>query len=275
MKKYLVVLVFVIPFIFSCGNKEKEMQQQQETQQLQGQVVQKDSIVNEMFGFLNEVESNLIDIEARQGKINKSNKPGEVKGDVKESITEHIQNINTLLEKNKATIAKLQKLAKESNMKLDALQKTIDLLNQQIVEKNKEIEDLKDQLQKLHFTVDELNGKVADLSTQSDQQQQTISNQTNELNTAYYILGTKKELKTKGILDGSKISKNLNTAVFTKVDITKLPEIALNTKSVKILSNHPESSYQLVKNGKVYDKITIKDAKGFWGISKYLIIQID
>ena len=279
MKKYFLIAV-LLPFLWACENTGKdspEMEQlKKQNEELQSQLNEKDASVNDMFNFINDVESNLAEIESRQMKISESKKAGnEVNQDVKESITEHIQNINTLLDKNKQLIASLQKKMKESNMKIDAMQKTIDLLNQQLTQKDAEIAGLKDQLAKLQFTVEELNGKVADLSTQNEQQSQVIDEQTTELNTAYYVVGTKKDLKTKGVIVGDKLSTKLNPGSFNKIDIRTMTEIKLNVKKAKVLSTHPEGSYNLVESGKAIEKIAIRDSKKFWSISKFLVIQTD
>jgi len=283
MKKYLIILLCFMPFAWSCNNNptgpdgKSTDPKDQQIQQLQAQLATKDSSVNNMFSFINQVEDNLNVIEASQTKITASKKGGanEVKGDVKESIEEHIKNINTLLEKNKEIVAKLEKALRKSNMKGEALQKTIDMLNQQIAQKDAEIADLKVQLEKLNFTVQELNAKVVDLGAQNDQKNQTIDQQTVQLNTAYYVIGVKKDLKTKGVIVGEKVSTKVNPENYLKVDIRTFTEVKLNVKKAKLLSTHPEGSYELVMNGKMIDKLLIKNAKSFWSISKFLVIQTD
>jgi chromosome segregation ATPase len=281
MKKLLIILVCFLPFLWSCNSgkgpdgKSTDPKDQQ-IEQLQKQLQTKDSTANDMFGFINEVEDNLNVIEASQMKISESKKgTSEVKTDVKESIKEHIQNINTLLEKNKQLVAKLESALRKSNMKVDALQKTIELLNKQMADKDSEIADLKTQLEKLNFTVTDLNAKIEDLSSQNTQKNAQIDQQTVELNTAYYVIGVKKDLKTKGIIVGDKVSQKVNPENYIKVDIRYLTEVKLNVKKAKLLSTHPEGSYEFVMNGKIIDKIAIKNSKSFWSISKLLVVQTD
>jgi chromosome segregation ATPase len=281
MKKLLIILFCFLPLVWSCNSGKgpdgkstdpKDVQ----IEALQKQLQTKDSTANDMFGFINEVEDNLNVIEASQMKIAESKKgTNEVKTDVKESIKEHIQNINTLLEKNKVLVAKLESSLRKSNMKVDALQKTIDLLNQQMAQKDSEIADLKTQLEKLNFTVTDLSAKIEDLSGQNTQKAQVIDQQTTELNTAYYVIGVKKDLKTKGIIVGDKVSQKVNPENYIKVDIRYLTEVKLNVKKAKILTTHPEGSYEMIMNGKIIDKIAIKNTKSFWSISKFLVIQTD
>jgi septal ring factor EnvC (AmiA/AmiB activator) len=281
MKKFLIILVCFLPLAWSCNDStgpdgKSTDPKDQQIEQLQKQLAAKDSSANDMFSFINEVEDNLNVVEASQMKIAESKKGNvEANTDVKESIKEHIQNINTLLEKNKELIAKLEKALRKSNLKVSNLEKTIELLNQQMATKDAEIADLKVQLEKLNFTVQELSAKIVDLSTESEQKSQQIDQQTVELNTAYYVIGVKKDLKTKGIIVGDKVSQKVNPENYIKVDIRYMSEVKLNVKKAKLLTTHPEGSYEMVMNGKVIDKIAIKNAKAFWSISKFLVIQTD
>lgn len=280
MKKIVILLACCIPLLWSCENTSSDGEstdpKDMQIKQLQAELQAKDSTVNDMFSFINEVEGNLNDIEVSQMKITESKKGNtEVNEDVKQSIKDHIQNINTLLDKNKQIIAKLEKSLRNSNMKIESLQKTIDLLNKQLTDKDAEIVALKDQLEKLNFTVQELNAKVADLNAQSDQQNQIIDQQTIELNTAYYVVGLRKELKTKGVIVGDKLSQKVNPENYIKVDIRYFTELKLNIKKAKLLSTHPEGSYELVSSGKNIEKLVIKNQKSFWSISKFLVIETD
>ncbi|MCK9611921.1 MAG: hypothetical protein PHR81_05540 [Bacteroidales bacterium] len=281
MKKHLFIVACFLPLLWSCNssleNGEDDMDpKDKQIKELQAQLAEKDASVNEMFSFINDVEDNLNTIEASQMKIQESKKGNtEVEQDVKESIMEHITNINTLLEKNKELIKKLESALRNSNMKVDALQKTIELLNQQMLEKDTEIADLKTQLEKLNFTVAELNTKIEDLSGQNEEKAQLIDQQTVELNTAYYVVGERRDLKDKGVITGDRVSQKVNPENFVKIDIRNTTEIILNVKKAKLISTHPEGSYTLKMNGKIIEKIVVTNPKTFWSISKFLVVQTD
>ena len=145
----------------------------------------------------------------------------------------------------------------------------------QIRDTESEIADLKVQLEKLNFTVVELNATIVDLTSQNDQKAQTIDQQTVELNTAYYVIGLRKDLKTKGVIVGDKVSQKVNPESYNKVDIRYFTELSLNVKRAKLLSTHPEGSYEMVMKGKIIEKLVVKNAKSFWSISKFLVIETD
>ena len=115
--------------------------------------------------------------------------------------------------------------------KADALQKALDNLTKELEMKDQQIAQLKAELEakdihirELDQRVTELNTDVTNLTEENTQHQQTITNQDMELNTAYFVFGTKKELKNQGILDGgglfkkAKVSSSYNNEYFTKIE---------------------------------------------------------
>ena len=76
-------------------------------------------------------------------------------------------------------------------------------------------------------------------------------------------MGTRKELKSNDINVKDKDS-GYKTSLFTPV----------GSKSAKILTKHPEKSYQLVRGEDKTYTLVIKNPTSFWNASKYLIIQI-
>ena len=105
---------------------------------------------------------------------------------------------------------------------------------------------------------------------------QIVNNQDAQLNTAYYVFGTKSELKQHNILsDGDILTKsNFDRDYFTKVDIRNLNTIPLSSKYVRILSNHPSNSYSLLKDSKGDYTLKITNASDFWSLTKYLVIRV-
>ena len=95
------------------------------------------------------------------------------------------------------------------------------------------------------------------------------------LNTAWFVFGTKSELKDQHIIaDGQVLRSNFNKAHFTKIAIRIDKEIKLYSKSAKILTNHPASSYTLLPDNNKQYVLRITNPKQFWGTSKYLVILV-
>ena len=120
-----------------------------------------------------------------------------------------------------------------------------------------------------------MNTNVTNLTAESEQKSQVISHQDKQLNTAWYVFGTRKELKEQNIIDGGKVlSSNFNKNYFTKIDIRKDKEIKLYSKSAKLLTAHPASSYTLTRDANKQYVLRITNPQIFWSTSKYLVIQV-
>ncbi len=113
-----------------------------------------------------------------------------------------------------------------------------------------------------------LNEDVEDLSTTTAAQSEKLQEQDKQLHTAYYCFGTAKELKDQKILSGgglfakSKVLQNgFNKDYFISIDIREVKEIPLFAGKAKLKSNHPEGSYEFVKDEDGNYRITgrIKD----------------
>ena len=285
MKKFLIAIAIVV-FAASCGNKQEVDKLKAENQKLSQLVSVKDTTLNNIFMSLSEVEENLEAVKQKQNIISVTTKQGELSRDVKDRIKDDIAQINELLEKNKQTIANLQGTAKKlkaANLKIDGLEKMIAELTRQNGEKDAEIASLKEQLTKLNFQLAELNTRVDTLTTRKQALEENVTARTNELNTAYFVIGSQKELEQKGIINRSggfigigktsTVNANVNLDAFTKIDIRTFQGIEIGHKNVKILSTHPSDSYNLKVDSKNFcSGIEITNSKKFWQSSKYLVI---
>ena len=127
----------------------------------------------------------------------------------------------------------------------------------------------------LDQTVTTLNEDVAQLRTETQEQSNTISNQDRQIHTAWYVFGTKKELTQNRILEkGRVLQSNFNRNYFTKIDIRVDKEIRLYSKSAKILTSHPASSYTLQQDASKQYVLRITNPEVFWSTSKYLVVQV-
>jgi len=283
MKKYLVLLL--IPFVISCGREaEKKAQDlQSKNDSLMSQTLQKDEAINEFIASINDIQGTLDTIKMKENIISlNTDKGGEMKVSAKEQIKSDITTIYSLMLKNKETLNALQKKLKKTNLKVDELNKMVERLTKELTAKNSEIEALREKLAKMNIQIDQANLQIDNLSQtvksqsgQIEEQTQTIQNQDIALNTAYYIIGTSKDLKKNGILKNGKILPDFNKDLFTKINIQKTTEISILAKGAKVLSNHPTNSYKLVGDKKTVQSLQIKDIKAFWANSKFLVIVID
>lgn len=252
----------------------------QQTDSLNDVIAQKDSEINEMMGTLNDIEEGFRLINEAENRVALlKNGEGTSK---KQNLKENIQFIAERMKQNRELIAKLQKQLESSTLKGGQLKKTIDNLTAQLEEKDKQLLALREELDKkdihiseLDETIGNLNTNVSNLSADNQQKAETINAQDKQLNTAWYVFGTKKELKGQHILEGGKVMNgNFNKNYFTKVDIRNTTEIKLYSKSAKLLTAHPASSYSLTHDASKQYVLRITNPQIFWSTSKYLVVLV-
>ena len=286
MKK-LIFLASALVLLFSCqpqgssgdGVSNPEMDSLiRENEKLRADLDGKDSAMNASIRMLNEIEDNLSLIRQKEGAINMSrNNDPELESDQKDRIIEEIQIINSLMEENKNKISSLRSKLKKADMKIGELEKMIENLLTKIEDQENTINSLREELSKYDIAMDELTATLNETMA-------VVEEKDAELNTAFYVIGSTKELKEHGIItkEGGfiglgkikKLREDFNKDYFTQVDITKVSDITLGGKTIEILTTHPSSSYKLVGE-KVKEKLVITDSKAFWSVSKYLVVVVD
>ena len=243
-------------------------------------IAQKDSELNDMLGTLNEIEDGLNQInEAENRVVLLKNGEGATK---RQKLKEDVQFIATRMKQNKELLAKLQKQLANSSIQGDQLKKTIENLQKQLVEKEKQLQALREELDSkdihiaaLDETINNLNTKTSNLTKESSKKTEVINAQDKQLNTAWYVFGTKKELKNQHIMENGKVmTGNFNKSYFTKVDIREVSEIKLYSKSAKLLTTHPSSSYTLVRDANKQYTLRITNSQIFWSTSKDLVVLV-
>ena len=284
MKKYFLLLLIPV-FVASCGReaKKKAEELQARTDSLMNQTMQKDEAINEFVRSINDIQSTLDTIKMKENVINLSTeRGGELKQTAKDQIKTDIQTIYSMMLQNKAQLVKLSKKLKAANMKVDELQKMVSRLEADIASKTAQLEDLREKLAKMNIKfeaaslkIDTLSKTVNEQGQKINDQTQTIAAQEEALNTAYYVIGTSKDLKKNGVIKKGDILSDFNKELFTKIDIRKTTEISILSKKAKILSSHPSTSYKFTGDKKVIQSLQILDYKAFWSNSKYLVIVVD
>lgn len=126
------------------------------------------------------------------------------------------------------------------------------------------------------FKINKLDSIIADLTRANTGQELRIIEQEQEINSVWYAIGTKSELKEQNILHSGDVmrEKDINFKYFTKADKRELSTINTYAKRAKLLTNHPEDSYTLERNDKKQYILTITSPDAFWGATKYLVIQV-
>lgn len=247
------------------------------------------SEMNEILTTLNDVEADIQSIRDAENYLNiQQQSGGEFSKSNREQIKQNMQLISETLKKNKETISQLEEKLKKSGIQSAALKKTINRLSSELDQKATMIVALQEDLAKKNVRIQELdemvsslNEDVENLATTAAAQSEKLGEQDKALNTAYYCFGTAKELKDQKILSGgglfskSKVLQSgFNKDYFISVDIREVKEIPLFAGKAKLKSNHPEGSYEFVKDEDGNLTLNITDPKTFWSLGKYLVIEV-
>ncbi len=280
MKKIILMAACVIAFA-ACDNGATK-RAAQERDSLMQVIDAKDSELNEIMGTLNEIQDGFKRINEAEGRITVAD--GDLESATsKEVIRENMQFIQDALAQNKEMIAKLKDKLRTSSINSDKLKQTVNKLSKELEEQTIKIKDLEKQLAEKDIliaqqgaAIDSLNTNVEQLTAENANKSQTVAEQDKMLNTAWYVFGTKAELKEQKILKNGDVlqSGDFNKDYFTKIDIRYDKVLNLYSKSAKLLTNHPEGSYAIKKDKNNQCYLQITNPAEFWSVSKYLVVQV-
>jgi hypothetical protein len=289
MKKVLLVCISAV-LVTSCAQNSAEQQRlKAENDSLKIENAKNVSEINDMLSILNDIETDFQSIRDAENYLTiQQQKSGELTLDAREQIRQNMGLIRETLKKNKEQISQLEDRLKKSNVQSASLRKTIDRLTAELDQKANMIMALQEDLAKKNIRIKELddmvvslNENIEDLAATSAVQSEKLEVQDKALNTAYYCFGTSKELKNQKILSGGglftkskALQDDFNRDYFISIDIREVTEISLFTGKAKLKSNHPEGSYEFLKDGEGNITFKINDIKSFWSLGKYLVIEV-
>jgi len=281
MKK-LLFLALIATAMTACkqDNKAQDAALEQQRDSLNQIIAQKDNEINDVIGMLNDIDEGFRQITEAQGRVAVA-QTGE--GTSPETrIRENMQFIQSTMQQNRELINKLRKQLRESTINGDQLKRTIDNLTAELEDKDQQLRALRAELEAKEIHIAELDETIAGLSedvsalkSENTAKAETIQTQDKQLHTAWFVFGTKKELKEQNILkDGKVLQQNFNKDYFTKIDIRVDKEIKLYSRDAEMLTAHPTDSYTLQRDANKQYVLRITNPNRFWSTSKYLVILV-
>lgn len=294
MKKLFLIAVAAMPLVFaSCaGNEAKLNAANERADSLQTVIDQKDGEIDALFEVLSDIENNLTEISTRYGKVaSLRQQHPERNAGVKGEITDQLAVIENMMSQNKAKIASLNSKIASLGAENSKLQGFVESLNARMAEQENQINALTNELSISKETIKKLSGNVSELTQSNQEKDATIAQQQEEMayladqsHRAYYAVGSYDELKAKGIVskDGGLIFKtqkatnSLNVKNFTLIDKNKVTTIDVNLRKARLISKHPEGSYEFVydeTDSKLAKQLIIKDVNAFWSNTDFLIVS--
>lgn len=283
MKKNFFMLVISTLVLISCGKNSsdyKELQSQYDSLKLITDNYEND--LSETDSLIASILSNFQEISSVENMINISNSNGDIRKNDADRIKDNVKLIQEKLNASSVAINELNEKLKTSSVNNKRLALTVSALSKQLQEQKNKIETLVMELQRkdaqlmdLDNQINGLNSNIDDLNKSKSQQEAMLKAQDRELNAVRYAIGTKGDLKDFKILVDGKISMHTaDMSYFKDVDKRDLSQIDLGeTSKAKLLTIHPEGSYQLNKSDKNMT-LVITNKELFWSSSKTLVIQV-
>lgn len=287
--KIALVLSSISFVLYSCGNSNKEILRLVEERDSlrQAQKMQEGKLDN-YSKTIETLNATLDSIAYQENMLFISN--GEIPV-TKEDVRHNLMRFEALLKKQTEKIKLLEKQLAESNDSNTHSLSLIAHLKEQLNEKNLRIAQLMGELEKKNMsiaclqelvesqktTINTQSATISELNQRTQRQSEALARQDAILNNGYVLIGSKDDLKRKGILKKGKIvaDASLDRNKFAKIDIRKWREINFTAKRPRILTNMPSSSYEITTTGNRNFTLTVKNPSDFWRISSYLIIQTD
>ena len=253
MKKLVFLSLLSVALLTSCGNGAQKDALKAQNDSLMVELSNRNAELDDIMGAFNEVQEGFRQINEAENRVDLQS--GSIRENSADKIKEDIRFISEKLQSNREQIAKLEK--------------QIETLQAELASKNIRIAELDD-------AVAGLSQNVSELTAENEAKAATVASQDKALNAAWFVFGTKSELKDQKILEKGDVLKSadFNKDYFTQIDIRTDKEIKLYSKRAELLTTHPAGSYELVKDAKGQLTLKITNPTEFWSVSRYLVIQV-
>lgn len=281
MKKTVFLSLLSAALLSSCGNGAQNEALKAQNDSLMVVLSNRNTELDEIMGAFNEVQEGFRQINEAENRVDLQS--GSISENSANKIKDDIRFISEKLQSNREQIAKLEKQLQNSQYNSAQLKKAIANLTKELEARQQQIETLQTELAAKNIRIAELdeavaglNQNVSDLTAENETKSATVASQDKALNAAWFVFGTKSELKEQKILEKGDVLKSadFNKDYFTQIDIRTDKEIKLYSKRAELLTTHPDGSYELVKDAKGQLILKITNPTDFWSVSRYLVIQV-
>lgn len=283
MKK-LVFLLLCVSVLVSCDSITGKKKLQEEKDSLAVTLAERDAELDQMMSTFNDIQEGFRQINAAENRVDlQRGSISENSATARQQIATDIEFITKTMAENREQIAKLQAQLKSSNTNSAQLKRAIESLNQELAAKTKRIEELQTELASKNIRIQELDAAVTALTAdketleaENEAKARTVAEQDKVMNTAWFVFGTKSELREQKILKSGDVLResDFNKDYFTQIDIRTTKEIKLYSKRADLLTSHPAGTYVLEEDDKKQLIFKITNPTEFWSVSKYLVIQV-
>jgi predicted nucleic acid-binding Zn-ribbon protein len=209
----------------------------------------------------------------------------------RQQVLKRVTDLTARLRSSESRLATSQRRLRDLTKNNDSLRVTLADFQATIDGLQATLESQKNTIATLEADLTGARQQVATLTTEKQTLTDTVSALTERENTVYYVIGTRQELKDKGLIreEGGtrfliftrtgevlKPAHELDPSAFTLADRRTMTEIALPdpAKEYQLITpqNIAYSNIPLDAKGKVKGTLQITSPERFWGNSKFLIL---
>jgi chromosome segregation ATPase len=292
-----IILIGVLIFQFwSTTRKNKEittLQQQKLTVETEQEKLKND--LTEITNTIDEVANKIQEVRQQQVTVKNIIISTEESKSQKTKIIKNITMLEEQLQKDKQDLENLTNKVKKSSIRIKTLETMVATLKREVEKNEQAIAGLKQTIEqkdmiisKTQMSLKETESNLNSVKGELDQTNKDLKDTKNILedtrNTAYYIVGTKKELKAINIIAeyGSffqkkslSLAQDFNRDALTKINKTQKNEFAIDSssKNVQVIPPRSEASYQLEDAGENKSILRVVNTESFWKIP-YLVIIV-
>ena len=272
-----------------CANREREQQLQSDLERtnseraaLQMAVDDREKFVDEILKSVNEIYADLETARSKEGKLiqhAESETPWVNSPDTRARVLQNIGEIGAALSENRKKIGDLQKRVRGYGGEVEHLNALLNQLKASLQEREESIAQLKGEVQGLEQTVAEQTRLVGE-------KERTIDDQKKQLNTVFYVAGTREELEEKGIIteeggflwgllgSTTTLAGNMDLTAFTPADRNEMQTILVQGKVEDILPRRKPETYATAEAGEGGTEIRILEPEKFWQ-GRPLVVVLD
>ncbi|MDP3451952.1 MAG: hypothetical protein Q8R90_03260 [Bacteroidales bacterium] len=282
MKTFRILIVlFTITSLFGCKYKNEAKELEKQNQSLTLELAKSDSVSNVYLMIINDIESAFDSIIPAE-KLSTSVPLGQ---QLRARFTNKMDEMNNQMLEHEKKYRSLSYRFAKSNATISEMSAKIEELNKVVKEKERLNSELAQTLNELENQNEEQAATIKSLVEQIKALDEIIESKTNSMNVAFYITGTQRELREKGIIEKSggflgflgrvnTLNPNLDKKHLEQIDIREIPTFTLNAKikDIEFITRHQPESYQLEESTDGTTTLFITDPSEFWRNSKYLVI---
>jgi hypothetical protein len=283
-RRFIVLLIGLV----ACGPNEEQTQQ----------IAQLPVVSSERDSLLVQVADNarlMSEISAELARVQTASTAGGAEAPVvsRETVLSNIRGLTSRLDSSEARLAQSQKRIQALGQQSSALRRTVEDLQKSIESQKETIASLTEQVAQTQQENVRLSGENTTLTERSVALAEENTALIDRSNAVWYIIGTKDELISKGIITeegGSRVlfvfgksgktlvpARNLDQTQFTQIDLRNVTELPLPApdREYQIVTRQDLGALEtpLTAEGRIRAaSIRISDAPRFWANNRYLIV---